>query len=347
MSILMRFFVLQAAGGVLFAQQLGTFNGLVLSDKNPVVDAQVEAKNLSTKGITPSQTDSDGRFTIEALPPGKYQFSVTPVGLPTVNWDITVAAGAQSRTLTITSRILQIQETPLGPKRKPPPPSVPETPQVADRSAKVVNGGSISVISTAFGLLIALLKDTGIPPAGNTLLSVEFLPLSLNNNGPQSGKLEIAPKPRPDAHVKFELQSAPPVNSVGNQVWVWALKASDDFNGTEVMVDVAMTLSDKKLKVLANGSATTPPLSLAHLDKPSWIATYKDVLGPITAAVITGVFGFFAGGVHKKHQVKKATVVLESRRTEDEHESHEETQGDVEVEGAPKPADVSPPPKCN
>jgi hypothetical protein len=288
----------QELGGTLLAQELGTLHGFVVMEKGktPVVDTPVEVENLVTSKTISSHTDQYGRFTIDGLLPSKYRLSVTVDRSPTVSWQFQIAMGDQSDTFSI-----KPTGAPPYPRERPP---VAEIPQVPNGLVSVGNGGSITFTSTAFGLLIALLKDSSVPPAGNTTLTVVFTPFLLKSKGSQNGKLQVVPNPRPDRGLTFDLQSAPPTDSTGNQVWVWALKAGDDFNGSDVMVDVALTLSDAKGTVLDRGSATTAALILERkpIDKPSWIAAYKDILGPVLAAIITGVFGFVVGRTQKSIQ---------------------------------------------
>jgi hypothetical protein len=294
-------------GGTLLAQGLGTLNGLVRKDEIPVANTPVEITNLETNEKLQSQTDSEGKFKIERLRYGSYQFSVMMAGYPTVSMPFRMHSESLSETFCISPAPCTTRPSSAPLSRAAP---IIEGPQVADHQPiKVGNGGSIGVTSTAFGLVIALLKDQSIPPGGNTTLSVVFTPFSLKSKASQNGKLEVIPTPRKDRGVTFETQSSPPAGSVGNQVWVWGLAAANDFNGSDIMIDVAMTLSDAKGNVLATGPATTPPLSLkpSQVDKRSWLEKNKDLVGPILAAVITGLFGFVAGRTHKHKGKRKRT----------------------------------------
>jgi Carboxypeptidase regulatory-like domain len=337
MTRLLRCFGILAASVTLIAQETGTLHGLVVQAKKVVASAQVNAENLITNETTSTKTDPDGRFTIQGLSPGKYRVSITPPGLPEADREVEIKAGSQSTTFELSTHAAN-DGTGAGRVKKPDP--VPPFPQVPSGAAGVGNGGSVGVTSTAFGLVITLLKDTGIPPRGNTTLSVEFTPFLLNSKKPLNGQLKVVPKPRPDPHLTFQLQSAPPPNAIGNQVWIWALKAADDFNGSSVLVDVTMALEDAKGKTLDERSATTPALSLGHTDERSWIATYKDILGPVAAAIITGAFGFVAGRKQKK---KKSSEPSTSPQV---HSLLSPTRGSgyADAQATPEPSGPASPP---
>jgi len=98
--------LMQKAGSFLFlllllattalAQDItsGTIQGTVSDEQDAVVPgATVEARNIATNFTRSFTTDSDGRFTLLALPPGRYVVSVTKQGFSKLNQenvDVTV-----------------------------------------------------------------------------------------------------------------------------------------------------------------------------------------------------------------------------------------------------------------
>lgn len=81
--------VLLLAGSLAaFAQDItsGTIQGTVSDEQGAVVaGATVEAKNIGTNFTRVFTTDSDGRFTLLSLPPGRYVVSVTKQGFSKLN----------------------------------------------------------------------------------------------------------------------------------------------------------------------------------------------------------------------------------------------------------------------
>ena len=81
--ILLSLFVIGAA-----AQDItsGTIQGTVFDEQGAVVaGATVEARNTGTNFSKTFSTDSDGRFTLLSLPPGRYVVSVTKQGFAKLN----------------------------------------------------------------------------------------------------------------------------------------------------------------------------------------------------------------------------------------------------------------------
>ncbi|HJS51665.1 MAG TPA: TonB-dependent receptor, partial [Pyrinomonadaceae bacterium] len=97
----------------------GTISGTVLDEKGAVVPGTtVEAKNVATGFARSFTTDDEGRFTILALPPGRYVVSFTKDGFAQHNQEnVDVTVGARvvlTPTLTVSgvTGVVTITETP-------------------------------------------------------------------------------------------------------------------------------------------------------------------------------------------------------------------------------------------
>src|SRR5688572_1508440 len=58
----------------------GTFRGRITADDQPVVGAQVVARNVATGVTRGTLTDAQGRYSIPLLQPGPYTLTVTSIG---------------------------------------------------------------------------------------------------------------------------------------------------------------------------------------------------------------------------------------------------------------------------
>src|SRR6185369_10447560 len=75
----------------------GTIQGIVSDEQGAVIPgATVEAKNVDTNFSRTFTTDSDGRFVLLTLPPGRYVVSVTKSGFAKLNQEnIELTVGRQ------------------------------------------------------------------------------------------------------------------------------------------------------------------------------------------------------------------------------------------------------------
>ena len=77
------------------------------------------------------------------------------------------------------------------------------------------------------------------------------------------------------------------------------MTAFDDFTGADVRVECTI-IKRKAQHEGAKGNQetvteTTGPLNLGHKDKPTFFEKYKDIVGPVSANIVTGVFGLVTG----------------------------------------------------
>ncbi|MGB7202224.1 MAG: TonB-dependent receptor [Pyrinomonadaceae bacterium] len=84
----------------------GTVQGIVEDEQGAVVSgATVEAKNVATNFTRSFSTDSDGRFTLLSMPPGRYVVTVTKQGFAKLNvQNVEVTVGRQV-SLNLTLRV--------------------------------------------------------------------------------------------------------------------------------------------------------------------------------------------------------------------------------------------------
>src|SRR5262245_45563668 len=88
--------------------QSGLINGTVKDPNGAVVPgAQVTVRNEATGETRNATTDKEGRFKIDALPPGRYVVSVTRSGFKTADRNISIDGG---RTETVEIK-LDVAET--------------------------------------------------------------------------------------------------------------------------------------------------------------------------------------------------------------------------------------------
>src|SRR5688572_7104769 len=94
-AVLCMVMLILCAGGV-NSQDItsGTIQGTVTDETGAVVPgATVEARNVDTNFTRTFTTDSDGRFVLLTLPPGRYVVTVTKAGFAKLNQeniDVTV-----------------------------------------------------------------------------------------------------------------------------------------------------------------------------------------------------------------------------------------------------------------
>jgi hypothetical protein len=89
--------ILGSVGGMAQDITSGTIQGVVTDEQGAVVPGvTVEARNVATNFSRSFTTDGDGRFTILALPPGRYVVSYTKQGFAKANQEnVEVTVGAR------------------------------------------------------------------------------------------------------------------------------------------------------------------------------------------------------------------------------------------------------------
>src|SRR5246127_2955155 len=115
-------FCLLSVGSVLGAQQTAaTLAGTVSSSSGqPIANAKVSAKNLSTRQSSETQSDSEGKYKIANLATGDYAVSVQIAGFSTKTSNISLTS-ASPQTLDFT---LTATEVPNAPSPVPASPSL-------------------------------------------------------------------------------------------------------------------------------------------------------------------------------------------------------------------------------
>src|SRR5688572_27222506 len=91
-----------------FAQDItsGTIQGVIADAQGAVVPgATVEARNVDTNFTRSFITDEDGRFTLLALPPGRYVVSVTKAGFAKLNQENVEITVGRQLALNLTLRV--------------------------------------------------------------------------------------------------------------------------------------------------------------------------------------------------------------------------------------------------
>jgi hypothetical protein len=137
-------------------------------------------------------------------------------------------------------------------------------------------------------------------PGGYTTLSLEFRPFTFEGKSLPNDTLFVSASPFGLAHLKaLTLEPSPP-GLTGDRTFSWQLTASDDFSGSEVGLSVTIEHRPSK-----GAPKKTPPvnpkLRLDRIEKPTFSEKFKDIIGPVSAAFITGVFGIFVGIISTKH----------------------------------------------
>jgi len=96
-SFCLAFLFIFSAGVIAQDITSGTIQGTVEDEQGAVVSgATVEAKNVATNFTRSFSTDSDGRFTLLAMPPGRYVVTVTKSGFAKLNvQNVDVTVGRQ------------------------------------------------------------------------------------------------------------------------------------------------------------------------------------------------------------------------------------------------------------
>jgi len=76
------------------AQEAGvTLSGTVTTSSGAVANAKITLKNAATQQTTEAQTDASGRYSVQDLPAGDYELSVSVEGFPITTMPVTIVAG--------------------------------------------------------------------------------------------------------------------------------------------------------------------------------------------------------------------------------------------------------------
>jgi hypothetical protein len=288
---------LMAATGILCAQT-GTFKGAAVhgSAASPIGNAGVVATNLKTKLKTDqATTDMDGSFTLKDLAYGKHKFSVTVGNLP-IEFEGPFVLNAAVRSVMLEVTDGKGSVVPLA----------PPFPQIHGGQVKFANNSTAAMTFTAFGLFILSLKDPAIAPGDYTTLSLEFRAFTFGGKSPQE-ELNISAEPQRPAHLKDQALHTPPLVAKGDRTWTWQLTADESFTGSDVGVSIIVKHKPRKGEP-EETPPVTPKLTLGKVAKPKFFTEYKDVIGPVAAAVVTGVCTFFAGRQSGNRQGAAATA---------------------------------------
>ncbi|MGA8539006.1 MAG: TonB-dependent receptor, partial [Terriglobales bacterium] len=103
-----------------------TISGTVVDpSRAKVVGAQIEMKNIETEVVSTTVTNSDGRYDLPALPPGRYTISVTAKGFRRVEragvtlnvqdvkeFNFAMEIGSANETVTVTGNAEELQISP-------------------------------------------------------------------------------------------------------------------------------------------------------------------------------------------------------------------------------------------